>query len=155
LDHDLPPSDGLVVSDGLSGAPAVVIPADELRWTAVRSAGPGGQNVNKVASKVDLRFDLEGSRVLTESMKQRLRVLAASRLDATGRIAIVSQSARSQARNLELARERLAELVRAALLPPKPRRKTKPSKAAKRRRLGDKRQVSEKKAGRARVGAAD
>jgi len=141
----------LVIANAFGGDETLVIPADELSWTAVRSAGPGGQNVNKVASKVDLRFDLEGSRALTDAVKQRLRRIAAARLDAEGRIAIVSQSARTQTRNLELARERLVELVRAALIPPKPRRKTRPSKASKRRRIADKRQRSETKAGRVRV----
>ncbi|MBC8071125.1 MAG: aminoacyl-tRNA hydrolase [Deltaproteobacteria bacterium] len=151
MDHDLLITDGTSGIGGLAGHGPLVIPGDELSWTAARSAGPGGQNVNKVASKVDLRFDLEGSRVLSEAVKQRLRVLAAARIDALGRIAIVSQSARTQPRNLELARERLAELVRAALVPPKPRRKTRPSLGAKRRRLGEKRQRGETKAGRGRV----
>ncbi len=127
---------------------ALVLPDAELEWSAVRSGGPGGQNVNKVATKVELRFDLARSAVLSAGVRARLAVLARGRLDADGRLVIVADETRSQARNLELARARLAELVRAALVKPKPRRPTKPSRGAKERRLGDKRRESEKKASR-------
>jgi ribosome-associated protein len=126
----------------------LVVPASELAWTAVRSSGPGGQNVNKVATKVELRFDFAASRVLSAPVRARLAVLAAGRLDADGQLVVTSDETRSQARNLELARERLAALLRAALVAPKPRRKTKPSRGAKERRLSTKRLQSEKKAGR-------
>jgi ribosome-associated protein len=86
--------------------------------------------------------------VLGAAVRARLAVLARGRLDAEGRLVIVADETRSQARNLELARERLAELVRSALVKPKPRRPTKPSRASKERRLGDKRRESEKKARR-------
>lgn len=132
----------------------VTIPARELSWTAVASGGPGGQNVNKVATKVLLRWSLASSSVLPEWAKQRLAILAGRRIDSEGNLSISSSSARSQDRNLELARERLATLVRAALDRPKSRRPTRPTKASKRRRLDDKRRVSQKKAGR-RAGGDD
>jgi ribosome-associated protein len=127
---------------------ALVIPGADLEWTAVRASGPGGQNVNKVSTKVDLRFDLRGCRVLSGPVKHRLRALAGGRIDALGRIAITSQITRNRVRNLEDAREKLAELVRQALVEPKRRRPTKPSRGARRRRLNDKRKQSEKKARR-------
>lgn len=129
----------------------VQIPAAELVWTAVRAQGPGGQNVNKLSTKIDLRFDFEGTSALTGGMKARLRALSTARIDAQGCLVITAQEARTQAGNLARARDKLAELVRAALDPPKPRRKTKPSRAAKRRRLEGKRAVAEKKSTRGRV----
>ena len=131
----------------------VTIPDADLSWTATRSSGPGGQNVNKVSSRVELRFDLEGSLVLTESVKSRLRFLARGLLDAEGRILIKSERTRDQHRNLEDARAKLAALVQAALVVPKKRRPTKPSRAANQRRLTDKRQQASKKQDRRRDGA--
>lgn len=130
---------------------SVTIPADELLWSASRSGGPGGQNVNKVSSKVDLRFDVQASRVLSNEVKVRLQKLCVNKLDGEGRIQVTSQRTRDQARNLEDARDKLATLVRKAMERPKPRRATKPSRAAKRRRLQEKRQQSEKKSQRRRI----
>src|SRR5690349_2544173 len=117
----------------------LTIPAADLTWRAVRASGPGGQNVNKVASKVELRFDVEQTAALTGPVKARLRAACASRLDADGRLVVVSQRSRDQARNLELARERLRELVLDALEEPKLRRATKPTRASQTRRVADKR----------------
>jgi ribosome-associated protein len=126
-------------------APGIFLPARDLSWVAVRASGPGGQNVNKVSSKVELRFDLEGSRALHEGVKARLRGAAKRFLRADGALVVPCQRERDQSRNLELAREHLAELVRAALLPPTPRTATKPTRASKRRRVADKRARSETK----------
>ena len=131
----------------------LVIPEAELRWTAVRASGPGGQNVNKVASKIDLRFDFENSEALTDEIKARLRVVGAARLDAEGRLQITSQLTRNQPDNLEDARQKLAEILRLALATPKKRRKTKPSRAKKAARVAQKRVHAEKKQSRGRVSA--
>jgi ribosome-associated protein len=135
--------------------PNLTIPSREIEWTAVRSSGPGGQNVNKVSTKVELRFDFEESSQLTVAVKARLRALAQHRLDADGRILITSQVTRNQPQNLEDARNRLAELIAKAMVVPKKRRPTKPSKAAKRRRVADKRVHSKKKQSRARKTSDD
>jgi len=128
-----------------------IVPARDLEWKAVRASGPGGQNVNKVATKIDLRFDLPRCTALPEDVKARLRALYGHRLDAEGRVVVVSESARSQLGNLELARARLADMIRSALVAPKRRRPTRPSLAAKVRRLSTKRQRGERKAERRRL----
>ena len=143
------------MSTDLNITSQLTLPAAELSWVAVRSSGPGGQNVNKVATKVELRFDLAGSAVLTESVRARLRAIARNRLDAEGRIVISSQLTRSQERNLEDAREKLAALVREALTPPRKRHPTKPSRGAKERRLKGKREQADKKRARQRVDGSD
>jgi ribosome-associated protein len=133
------------VSQPLAVSHALTIPADELRWTSVRSSGPGGQNVNKVSSKVELRFDFERSRVLDVDTKARLRSIAAARLDAEGHILIVSQATRDRQRNLDDARAKLGELVLRALLRPKRRRATRPSFGATQTRLREKRHHADRK----------
>lgn len=129
--------------------PSLSIPAQELAWSAARSSGPGGQNVNKVSTKVDLRFDLEHDVVLHPDVKERLAQIA--HRDAEGRVIVTSDRTRSQADNLEDARQKLAEMIRRALVRPKVRKATKPSKGSKRRRLEAKSQQSAKKASRGKV----
>ena len=107
----------------------------EIEESFVRASGPGGQNVNKVSSAVQLRFDLSGSRSLPEDVRERLRRLAGHRLTREGVIVIIAQRYRSQERNRQDALDRLVALVRRAAEAPTPRRPTKPSRAAKQRRL--------------------
>ena len=129
----------------------VVIPPRHLHWTAVRSSGPGGQNVNKVASKVDLRFDLAGCDTLHPAVKARLYSLCRNKLDADGHVVITSQRTRDQLQNLADARDKLAALIKAALTPPRPRRATKPTYGSKLRRLEGKQRTKQKKQSRGRV----
>ena len=128
--------------------PKVTLPGSDLEWTAVRSSGPGGQNVNKVSSKVELAFDFENTVALEDAVKERLRELAKNTLDAEGRIFVKSTRTRDQAKNLADAREKLKALVLAALVVPKARKRTKPSKAQKARRVTEKKKVGAKKAAR-------
>ncbi|HYL71986.1 MAG TPA: alternative ribosome rescue aminoacyl-tRNA hydrolase ArfB [Candidatus Dormibacteraeota bacterium] len=123
----------------------LAIPDNELTVSFVRSSGPGGQNVNKVATAVQLRYDLEGSAVLSEAVKARLRNLSGRRLTADGALLIVARGSRSQEQNRREAEERLAELVRRALVQPKTRKATAPTRAARERRLETKTRVQRTK----------
>lgn len=116
----------------------VVIPDSELNLSFMRSGGPGGQNVNKVSSAVQLRWDLAASAQLTPPVKSRLRGLAGHRLTDEGAILIAARTQRSQEQNRRDAEGRLAELIRAALVEPKKRFATKPSRAARQRRVDTK-----------------
>jgi ribosome-associated protein len=122
----------------ISITPNISIDEAELSESFVRSSGPGGQNVNKVETAVQLRFDARRSPSLPNAVSVRLQKLAGSRLTSDGVIVIVAQSHRTQERNREDARERLFELIRKAAIPPKPRRATKPTLASKTKRLEDK-----------------
>ena len=124
---------------------AISIGRDELRETFVRSPGPGGQNVNKVATAVQLRFDVRHSLSLPEAVRVRLEKFAGSRLTEEGELIIEAHRFRTRERNRQDARERLIALIRRAARIPKTRKKTRPSKAAVDRRLKEKQHRSEKK----------
>jgi ribosome-associated protein len=119
-------------------APDIVIPDEELEWKFIRSSGPGGQNVNKVASAVQLRFLLVRNVTLPVSVRNRLRRLAGQKLIDDGSLLIKAMTERSQDQNRRAALERLEALIRAAMVEPKIRKKTRPTKASKERRIDSK-----------------
>ena len=126
----------------LQVSPTLGIPDDELVERFVRSSGPGGQNVNKVSTAVELRFDVVNSPSLPEPVRARLLARRDRRLTDEGVLVLSAQRFRTQDRNREDARERLAALIAAVLVPPKKRIATKPTKGSKERRLGAKRERS-------------
>lgn len=126
----------------------IAIPDEEFEWKFIRSSGPGGQNVNKVASAVQLRFLLPLNTSLPVAARNRLRRLAGQRINDDGTLLIGARSERSQDQNKRDALERLAALVRTALVEPKIRKKTRPTKASKERRIDTKKRRSSTKQGR-------
>ena len=133
---------GLRVDEGLE------IPDEDLSWSAARSAGPGGQNVNKVSTRVTVVFDLAGSRVLDEAQKALIAERLATRIDKAGGLHVVAQRHRTQSRNRDAAFERLAELLREALHVDPPRRETRPTRSSREERLEGKRRRADAKRGR-------
>jgi ribosome-associated protein len=122
--------------------PSIFIHPDEIHFEFVRASGPGGQNVNKVATAVQLRFDVRGSRSISPEIKERLLSLAGKRANSSGEIIIEARRFRSQQRNREDAMERLVHLVEMACVPPKVRHKSRPTRASKLRRLQEKKHRS-------------
>jgi ribosome-associated protein len=129
----------------------IVIPASELDLHAVRSRGAGGQNVNKVASAIHLRFDIRQSAALPERIKARLLALGDRRITADGVLVIKSQEHRTRERNRRAAMDRLCELVQSVLTEPRTRKKTEPSQRARQERIESKRRRGELKKTRGRI----
>ena len=129
----------------------IEIPESELELNAIRSSGPGGQNVNKVATAIHLRFDIAASSVLPDDVKSRLLNLRDRRISSDGVVNIKAQRSRSQDKNRIDALKRLADLLRKGLVAPKARKKTKPSRKSKEKRLADKARRSQVKQSRGRV----
>lgn len=130
--------------------PSFAIPDSEIEEKFIQASGPGGQNVNKVASAVQLRFNIVESQSLPEPVKQRLRLLADKQITSDGILIIEARQHRTQERNRRAAQTKLCQLIQQAMNPPKQRKPTKPSRAAKERRLQSKRHRSQKKAWRQR-----
>jgi ribosome-associated protein len=136
-------------------SPGITIDDSELEERFVRSSGPGGQNVNKVSTTVQLRFNVRASTSLPDDVRRRLIALAGNRMTTDGVMVIEARRHRTQAANREDARERLIELIQQAEIKPKRRRKTKPSKASGERRLQTKRRRADAKQRRRDVRGED
>jgi ribosome-associated protein len=132
----------------LQVTPDIAIDEHELEERFVRSSGPGGQNVNKVATAVQLRFDPSRSKAIGEEVRRRLRDIAGSRMTADGVLVIDARRFRTQAENRQDARDRLTDLIRQAAVRPKRRRKTRPTASSREQRLDTKRKRSDTKRGR-------
>lgn len=137
---------------GTEIAPGLVVPDDEIAFDFIRAPGPGGQNVNKVASALQLRYHVAGSSILDEWSRARLATLAGRRLTRDGWLVITAHRLRTQEGNRRDALERLAELIAAARIRPKTRRATKPTRGSKERRLEGKKQRTDVKKMRGRPG---
>ena len=142
-------------TDGIELAPGVRVPESAVRIAFARSGGPGGQNVNKVNSKAEVWVRLDAITGMHPEAIERLKTLAGRRVTDAGELHVVAEATRSQQQNREEALLRVRQLVLQALVRPKPRRATKPSRAAKRRRVEDKRKRSQVKSNRRAGGHAD
>lgn len=134
--------------DPITVTDQILVPADALAFKAVRAGGPGGQNVNKVSSKVELRVNLEMISGLHPEALARLRHAVRNQLDAEGWWIVVVARSRDQVRNLEAARARVQQAILTAMVPPVPRRATRPTRASQVRRLEAKRRAGDRKRGR-------
>jgi ribosome-associated protein len=132
--------------------PDIVIGDDELEWKFIRASGPGGQNVNKVSSAVQLRFLLPQNTSLPVAVRNRLRAIAGHRINDDGTLLIAARSERSQEQNRSAALGRLADLINTAMVEPKIRKKTRPTKASKERRIESKKRRGSTKSGRGKQG---
>ncbi len=131
----------------------VIVPAEAMEMRAVRASGPGGQNVNKVASRVELRIDLERIRGIDPESRRRLVNLIRGRLDSAGRLLVTSQRTRDQHRNLADARQKVHDWIARALKPPRKRLISEPGPGARERRLREKKLRAKRKTGRRPVSA--
>ncbi|MEI8348284.1 MAG: alternative ribosome rescue aminoacyl-tRNA hydrolase ArfB [Pseudomonadota bacterium] len=129
----------------------ITIPESELEEEFIRGSGPGGQNVNKVSSCVQLRFNIQQTSAIPNHIKERLKILAAGQINGEGFLMILAREFRSREQNREAARERLVKLIRQAAIIPKKRHKTKPTKSSKEKRLSGKQKHGAKKQWRGKV----